>query len=277
MSEESYDKLLESLLMNGYSPSALRATPISLGLGYSPKDMDVITKELRTFYYDHIQRELPEDVFVLFLDVCPGEMKDKEKRKVKTVTICTVIGISFEWNKSLYGFYIHQAVEKKEGWLQIFNDLISRGLRKVTLINSDVFLGLKEVIAELFPQTDLQLCLTHFKRNITRNMSKEQGRALKERFNLLKACKSYDQGLKGFEALFLDFRAKDRGFMTQVWPKRENCVTFLPYPEPICGYIYTTNTSKNFRHRQERILERMGGFSRVKRRWGSISFCSWTG
>lgn len=115
-------------------------------------------------------------------------------------------------------------------------------MKKVSLIVSDDFSGLKEVIGDLFPLTDHQLCLTHFKRNITQNMSKEEGRAFKERFDQLKACKTYDQALKGFGALILDSRAKYRAFMTQVWPKRENYLTFLRYPEPIRRYIYTTNT-----------------------------------
>lgn len=258
--EESYDRLLESLLINGYSPNALRATLNSLGLVFSQKEIDVITEELKTRYYELIQKELPEDGFVLYIDAYRGEMKDKEKRKVKTVTIYTVIGISCEWEKTLYGFYIHQGVEKKEGWLKIFNDLISRGLKKVSLIVSDDFSGLKEAVGELFPHTDHQLCLTHFKRNITRNMSREEGKVFKERFTNLKISDTFDQALKDFGCLLLDYKDKYRSFMSHIWLNRENYLIFLRYPESIRQYIYTTNTSENFHRRIEKIRDRMGGF-----------------
>lgn len=258
--EESYDKLLEALLQSGYSPSALKATLSSLGLSFSQKEVEFIIEELRSRYYEFIAKELPEDVFTLYIDAYRCEMKDKDKGKVKTVTIYTVIGITCEWQKSLFGFYVFKGVEKKEGWLEIFNDLISRGLRKVSLIVSDDFRGLREAISELFPLTSHQLCLTHFKRNITRHMSKEDAKCFKERFTNLKVNNSFEQAVKKFERLILDYKDKYKSFMSLVWLKREHYLTFLKYPEPVRKYIYTTNTSENFHRLIEKIRDRMGGF-----------------
>jgi transposase-like protein len=258
--EESYDKLLESLLTNGYSPNALRSTLYSLGLSFSQKEVDIITEELRNRYYEFIQKQLPEDVFVLYIDGYRGEMKDKDRGKVSTVTIYTVIGITCEWQKTLFGFYVHRGVEKKEGWLEILNDLISRGLKKVSIIVSDDFPGLKEAISELFPLTSHQLCIIHFKRNIRRNMSKEDGKVFKERFTNLKINNTYDKAVREFEQIILDYREKYKSFMTHIWLNRENYLTFLKYPEAIRKYIYTTNASENFHRRIERIRDRMGGF-----------------
>jgi len=258
--EKSYDKLLEALLVNGYSPSSLRAVLSALGLNYSQREVALITDELKTRYYEFIEKELPEDVFVLYIDAYRCEMKDKEKGKVRIVTIYTVIGISLEWKKTLYGFYIHKGVEKKAGWLEIFNDLISRGLKKVSLIVSDDFSGLKEAISELFPHTDHQLCLTHFKRNITRNMSKEDAKSFKERFDSLKISNNLDQVANKFETLIVDYKDKYKSFVSMVWLKRKHYLTFMKYPEAVRKYIYTTNTSENFNRLIERIREKTGGF-----------------
>ena len=149
---------------------------------------------------------------------------------------------------------------KKHAWLEIFNDLISRGLKRVSLIISDDFRALREAVRELFPHSDHQLCLTHFKRNITRNMSKEDAKSFKERFTNLKFNHNFEQALEKFKKLILDYKDKYKSFMSQIWVKKEHYLTFLKYPESVRKYIYTTNTSENFHRLIERIRGRMGGF-----------------
>lgn len=214
--EKSYSRLLEALLINGYSPAALRSTLSSLGLALSQREVEIITEELKCRYYEFIEKELPEDVFTLYIDAYRCELKDKEKAKVRTATIYTVIGITCEWKKTLFGFYVVRGVERKEGWLEIFNDLISRGLRRVSLIVSDDFSGLREAVSELFPLSDHQLCLTHFKRNIQPNMSKEDASDFKERFTNLKVNNDFGEAVGKFEKLILDYREKYKSFMSHI-------------------------------------------------------------
>jgi len=42
--------------------------------------------------------------------------------------------------------------ESKEDWLQILNDLIKRGLKRVMVIVSDDFPGLTQALKALFPR-----------------------------------------------------------------------------------------------------------------------------
>ena len=232
--------------------------------GESPMEVmskiEIITQDLKNRYYDFIQKELPEDVFALYIDAYRAEMKDKEQGKVKTITIYTVIAITLDWKKTLLGFYIEPGNEKKQGWLRIFNDLISRGLHRVSLIISDDFSGLKETIKELFPQTDHQLCLTHFQRNISRNMSKADAKKFKERFTQIRISKSYEAALQAFEHLILDYQKDYKTFMANVWLNRKEYLIHLKYPEPIRKYLYTTNVSENFHRRLEWIRQHNSGF-----------------
>lgn len=258
--DESYDQLLIALIQNGYSPNNLRNTLNKLNLNYSPKEIEAITQDLKNRYYDFVQKQLPEDAFAVYIDAYRAEMKDKEQGKVKTITIYTVIGVTLDWKKTLFGFYIEPGIEKKQGWLRIFNDLITRGLRRISLIISDDFRGLKEAIKELFPNTDHQLCLTHFKRNITRNMSLEDGKDFKDQFEQLKISCSFDEALKKFECLILKYEARYKTFMASVWLNRCEYVNFLKYPKAVQKYLYTTNVSENFNRRLEWIRQHLGGF-----------------
>ncbi len=128
------------------------------------------------------------------------------------------------------------------------------------MIVSDDFPGLKEAIKDLFPETDHQLCLTHFKRNITRHMSQEDAKDFKDQFSQLKIVNSFEEALQKFERLILDYQESYKSFMAQVWLKREQSLTFLKYPEPIRKYISTTNVSENFHRRLEWLRQHMGGF-----------------
>jgi transposase-like protein len=258
--DESYDQLLLALIQSGYSPNSLRNTLASLNLNYSPKEIEAITEDLKDRYYDFVQKELPADAFALYIDAYRAEMKDKQTGKVKTITIYTIIGVTLTWKKTLFGFYLEPGLENKQGWLKIFNDLISRGLRRISLIISDDFPGLKEAIQTLFPQTDHQLCLTHFKRNITRNMSCEDAKNFKDQFDQLKIAGCYEGAVRNFEKLILNYQDTYKTFMAQVWLNREQYLTFLKYPAAIRKYIYTTNVSENFHRRLEWLRQRMGGF-----------------
>ena len=38
-------------------------------------------------------------------------MKDKEKNKVRTLAIYRVIGVTLDWKKTLFGFYLEPGIE----------------------------------------------------------------------------------------------------------------------------------------------------------------------
>jgi transposase-like protein len=55
-----------------------------------------------------------------------------------------------EGRKNLLSYYIYFGSETKEDWLQILNDLIKRGVKRVMVIGSDDFPGLTQAIKALF-------------------------------------------------------------------------------------------------------------------------------
>jgi len=258
--DASYSKLLESLIVNGYSPQGLKNVLNRLELGFSEKEVEAITEELRNRYYEFIQKELPSDIFAMYIDAYRGEMKDPEKNKVAPTTIYTIIGIDpVNWKKQLLGFYVRKGSERKEVYLEIFNNLISRGLKRVSLIVSDGFSGLKDAISELFPNTEHQLCIVHFKRNITRNMAKDDAKSFKIAFDNLRTL-PFENALSRFEDLIRSYGKKYKTFMSHLWMRRSNYLTFLKFPEPIHKLIRTTNSCENFHRSLERIRYRMSGF-----------------
>ena len=258
--EESYTGLLTSLVTNGYSPSNLKLVLASLNLPYSPKEIEQITNDLREEYYDFVRREIAEDVFVIYIDGYKMKLKDSSSGRVENMTLYSVIGIDMEWRKDVYGFYLLKGNENKGDWIKVFDDLISRGMKRVSLVVSDDFSGIKDAISELFPYSDHQLCITHFKRNITRHMSKEDGNEFKKEFETIKSCKSYEKAVMKFESVLLRYKDSYKSFIGYMWQRRERYLSFMKYPERIRKYVYTTNVAENFNRRIEQIRLRLSGY-----------------
>ena len=258
--ERSYTNLLSALVINGYSPSKLKLILSSLNLPYSPSEIEQIANELKDEYYDFVRRELPSDVFMIYIDGYKTKLKDSSSGRVENITLYSVIGMDLEWRKDVYGFYIFKGNENKGDWIKVFDDLISRGMKKIDLVISDDFAGIKDAISELFPFSDHQLCITHFKRNITKHMSKEDGTELKNELSNIKNSKTFDEAMMRFEKALIKQKDSYKSFIAYVWQRRQRYLNFIKYPERIRKYIYTTNVAENFNRRIEQIRVRLSGY-----------------
>ena len=244
-SSPQLNNLIQKMINSGYKHNQLKRIIRNHGLNFPNNKFNEVVEKLEQEYKAFINRDVPEDIFCIFIDGKRIEMK--EDNEVKTYTVYSIIGIDLEWKKNLYGFYIKEGIETKGGWLKVLNDLITRGLRRVSLIVSDDFSGLKEAIKELFPKTDHQLCVVHLKRNIRRNMGKEDAKEMKRMFDYIKKnSKNFKEAMALFEKLLLKFKNKYKSYISTLWAKKEHYLNFIKYPRSVRKYIYTTNTAENF-------------------------------
>ncbi len=88
-------------------------------------------------------------------------------------------------------------------------------------------------------------------------MSLEDGKDFKARFEQFKIAGSFDEALKGFEQLILDYQGRYKTFMASVWLNRNNYLNFLKYPKAVQKYLYITNVSENFNPESSSGLVRM--------------------
>jgi putative transposase len=112
-------------------------------------------------------------------------VKDKKDKRVKKAVVYTIVGIDTNAQKSLLGFYSFFGSENKSTWMDVFQDLINRGLKKVLMFICDDFRGISEAIKAYFPLSDIQKCTVHLARNIYRHMKKEDALYNKISFLLL--------------------------------------------------------------------------------------------
>jgi len=253
---------LESLFLNGYSPNNIRRTLNSLALHYNPKELD----ELKTEYSDLFQkwqnRQLPEDVIGLFIDVYHSETNIDGK--VCKSALFVIIGIDFEGNKDLFGLYLYEGCENKGFWLQTLNQLIERGLRRPLIIASDDFPGLKDAVKTLFPKSLHQLCFIHMQRNVRRNMGTEDARTFNDSLKQIRLIKKQKDCVKQFNSLCENYKQQYPTFIRGLLDDTENYFAFKHLPKDTQKHFYTTNIVESFNSTIEKIRIRMGGFFQSK-------------
>jgi hypothetical protein len=64
-------------------------------------------------------RELPSDVFVLYIDAYHCDIK--EKSKIRKASVYVVLGVDLQGNKDIFGFYTFFSSESKADWIKVGN------------------------------------------------------------------------------------------------------------------------------------------------------------
>jgi len=258
--DESFQEFILNLVLQSYSPNKIKALLQSMNLPYSAEQIEEIKEDLYNKAKEIRTRELPSDMFALFIDAYHTQIKDEEVNRIKKSVIYNIVGIDMEGRKSLVSYYIYFGSESKEDWLQILNDLIKRGLKRVMVIVSDDFPGLTQAIGNLFPHTDHQLCFLHMQRNIKKNMSKQDAKQFYEELSLIKKINDYEKAIVKFEDLCKSYEKKYPSYIKGLLNKKDNYFNYKKYPEQVRKYIYTTNVVENINSRIELIRANTGGY-----------------
>ena len=257
--DKDFQDILLNLILQSYSPSRIRSFLRSLNLPYSPEQREQLKEELYSYAKEIRTKELPSDCFSLIIDAYHTEIKDEEVKRLRKAVIYICIGIDMELKKDFFGYWIFFGSEKKGDWIKIFNELISRGLKRVLLIVSDDFPGLSEAIRTLFHQTDHQLCFVHMQRNVFRNMSKSDAEEFNVALAKIKLNGDYEESIKEFESLCSRYEKKYPAYIKMLKGNIEKYLCYKKYPEGLQKHIYTTNIVENINSRFEVLRVNAGG------------------
>jgi len=232
------------------------------GLDFSEKAYDEIFEYIKKQFIEFKEKELQENYYFLYIDAYHCMVKDNKDKRVKKAVVYTVVGIDSNANKSLLGFYSFFGSENKSTWMDVFQDLINRGMKKVLMFICDDFNGISEAIKAYFPYSDIQKCTVHLSRNIYKHMKKEDASYVNKKIKEIKNyCDSYDKGLYIFENEILDyFKDKYSTYIKYLDSKKEEFLSFLKYPEVIRKYINTTNAVESVHSTFEKQRLKRGGF-----------------
>jgi transposase-like protein len=256
---QSYEEILNSLLVNGYSKSQLMNTLKSLNLPYSEEEVGKLVDEISNESKLFRERELQSDYLVMFIDGYVCEIKTD--KGISRHVIFVVIGIDKEAKKDLLGYYAISGSENRDTWKEVFNDLRNRGLRRVSLVVSDDLVGLKEIIPSFFPGSNHQLCIVHLQRNLKSNLSKDLYKKISDCIHEIKISKpTKEVGISKFSDVLNELPKSYDKYKSYLLDRKDNYFAFLDYPKNAQKLVCTTNVVENFNSVIEKIRVKSGGY-----------------
>jgi transposase-like protein len=194
---------------------------------------------------------------IVYLDAI--HLKLRSSGAVQNQAVYVALGVNLEGQKDLLGLWIGET-EGAKFWLNVLTELRNRGVRDILIACVDGLKGFPEAIENLFPQTQVQLCIVHMVRNSLRYVSWKERKAIARDLRTIYAAPTAEAAEQALEA----FAARwDKRFPSISKSWRENwqrVIPFFAYPPEIRKAIYTTNAIESINATLRKVTRKRGAF-----------------
>lgn len=194
---------------------------------------------------------------VVWLDAMHFKVRDNGV--VKTKAIYSILGVTCDGEKEVIGIYFGDH-ESSTFWRQVLHELKMRGIEDIFVACIDNLRGFAEAIEDLFPKTDVQLCLVHQMRNSMKYISD------KDLKPIVKDLKKVYKAINADMALhYLNEAEKAWGdkyaIVFKSWHRNWDRLTnFYKYPPALRRVIYTTNPIESYHRMVRKVTKTKGAF-----------------
>lgn len=245
------------------------------GLGMSYSDIQSHLKEMYDFdisdgtissITDRIIPEIKEwqnrpleSVYpLIWLDAMHYKVRDDGQ--VKSKAVYSILAVNMEGHKEILGIYFGNS-ESSSFWRQVLNDMQNRGIEDIFIACIDNLSGFGDAIEDLFPKTEVQLCLVHQMRNSAKYVSHAN---LREVMKDLKAIYQAPTEAKGLDALELARAKWDKKYpaIFRSWDKNwDRLANIYKYSPHLKRLMYTTNPIESYHRMVRKVTKTKGAFS----------------
>jgi len=264
-----FDDLVISLYGNGFTTRDIQNHIKEMyKVDISPSLVSQITEEIVHEATAWRNRELKSFYCFVFLDAI--FLKVREDQRVVTKPFYVAIGVDVDGKRDVLGLWAgkghgsnNKKVHKEHSsfWFTVLNELKNRGVEDILIICIDGLRGFPEVIKEVFPDTEIQLCIVHMIRNTAKYIpNKFRKEVLGDLKPVYRANNEEhaQQCLENFESKW----GSQYPLATKSWRKNwSNLVTFLQYGKAIKQAIYTTNAIESINMCLRRIIKTRTSFN----------------
>ena len=228
------------------------------GVEISPELVTKISEKIMPEVSAWQNRPLEKVYPFVFMDAI--HYKVKEDHRYVTKAAYVVLGITMEGKKDILGIWIGEH-ESSKFWLNVLNELKSRGVMDVYLFCTDGLCGMMQAIEAVYPKSRLQRCIVHQIRSSTRYVSytdiQELVRDLKRIYTALTLTEAEDNLLA-----FSEKWRKQYPSCVKSWEENwEVLSTFFEYPPEIRKIIYTTNIIEGLNRQFRQITKNKPSFT----------------
>ena len=256
---ESLDKKVLSLYAFGMSYQAIADHLSELyGLSVSTAKISLITDQLMPVITEWRNRPLEGVYPIVFLDAI--HFKIREEGRVVSKAVYSILGVDQTGRKDILGLYLSES-EGAHFWLGVLNDLRARGVEDILIASIDGLKGFPEAIAEVFPKTEIQLCIVHQIRNSLKYVVSKDQKAFM--LDLKRVYQATSQDLAEHHLLELGEKwGKKYPAVLKSWQTHwDKLSAYFKYPEELRRIIYTTNIIEGYHRCIRKYTKSKGAFT----------------
>lgn len=181
----------------------------------------------------------PLKKFYTFLFVDCLYVSVRKEMETKNCAVYVILGYDVNGVKDILGLWIGQT-EGKHYWMQIFDEIKSRGVEDVVFISMDGVSGLEEEARSIFKDVVVQCCIVHLIRNSIKYIPSKDYKAFTAQLKKVYGASS----LKAAQAEFERFKQAWSQYpgAVDVWVRNWKHVEQLfNYGSAVRKVLYTTN------------------------------------
>ena len=186
--------------------------------------------------------------------------RNKENHQYQTKAAYVVLGVTMDGTKDILGVWIGEH-ESSKFWLNVLNDLKSRGVLDVNLFCVDGLKGFVEAIGAVYPHSQVQRCIVHQIRSSTRFVSYKDIKPLMADLKKVYTAVTENEALENLMA-FKEKWGKQYPSCVKSWEDNWDILSaFFAYPPEIRKIIYTTNIIEGLNRQFRQITKNKPSFT----------------
>lgn len=218
------------------------------GVEISPQFVSRATEELQQQIIEWQSRPLERVYPIVFVDGL--RVAVRSDKGVLKKCVYTVLGVSLSGRQEVLGLWIEET-EGARFWLKVFNDLKARSVQDILILCGDGLTGLRNAVESVFPQADVQLCVVHHIRNVTKFVSYKDRKPLCADMRPIYTAPTLEAAELALDRFAQNWEPRYPASVAAWRNHWDELTTFFKYPVELRRMIYTTNAIESL-HAQMR-------------------------
>ena len=186
--------------------------------------------------------------------------KIREEGKIRSKAVYSILGVNLEGKKEVIGLYLGDN-ESASFWLQVLTDIQQRGVEDILIASIDNLRGFTQAIENIFPKTEVQLCVIHQIRNSLKYIPWNHQREFMKELKLVYKASSVETALHQLNLLEKKWGKKYPVVFRSWRANWDHLTQYFKYPEAIRKLIYTTNTVEGYHRMVRKVTKSKGAFT----------------
>lgn len=195
---------------------------------------------------------------VMWLDAI--HFKVREDGVVKSKAIYSILAVTVDGQKEVIGLYFGNT-EASSFWRSVLQDLKMRGIKDVCIACIDNLKGFAEAIEDIFPLTEVQLCLVHQMRNSMKYLAWKDLKACVRDLKKVYKAVNTTMALQYLEEAEQKWSSKYPVIFKSWRTNWDRLSRFYDYTPAIRRIIYTTNPIESYHRMVRKVTKTKGAFS----------------